>query len=104
MGWNDHIDTDLSEALKELVSGGFVFEGGAPFVVAQKVIEHGKASLTPDEMNVFDEQLVPALRALEEAKLEEEAQDAVGPPPAENCEEVDDGSPLPPQQHAPRRH
>lgn len=30
MGWNDHIDNNLSESLKELISGGFVFEGGAP--------------------------------------------------------------------------
>ncbi|WP_213947008.1 hypothetical protein [Luteibacter sp. dw_328] len=84
MGWNDHIDNDLSESLKELIAGGFVFEGGAPFAVAQKAIEGGRASLTPDEMNVFEEQLVPALRALEQAKLEDEAEDAVGPrPPAD---------------------
>nr|WP_157503886.1 hypothetical protein [Luteibacter rhizovicinus] len=81
MGWNDHIDSDLSESLNELISGGFVFEGGAPFAVAQKVIEGGRTSLTPDEMNVFEEQLVPALRALEQAKREDEAEDAVGPPP-----------------------
>jgi len=81
MGWNDHIDNDLSESLKELIAGGFVFEGGAPFAVAQKAIEGGRASLRPDEMKVFEEQLVPALRALEQAKREDEAEDAVGPPP-----------------------
>jgi hypothetical protein len=84
MGWNDHIDNNLSESLKDLISGGFVFEGGAPFAVAQKAIEGGTASLTPDEMNVFEEQLVPALTALEQAKLEAQAEDAVGPrPPAD---------------------
>ena len=81
MGWNDHIDDDLTVLLKELISAGFVFEGGAPFTVSQKIIKGGKASLTPDEMNVFEEQLVPALRALEEAKLEDDVEDALGPPP-----------------------
>lgn len=63
------------------MSAGFVFEGGAPFDVALKIIESGTASLTPAELNIFDEQLAPALQALEEAKLEEAAEDAVGPPP-----------------------
>ncbi|PTR34446.1 hypothetical protein C8J98_102634 [Luteibacter sp. OK325] len=81
MGWNDHIDNDLTALLKELISAGFVFEGGAPFDVAQKVIADGKVSLTPVETNVFEEQLVPALRALEEAKLEDDVEDALGLPP-----------------------
>jgi hypothetical protein len=83
MGWNDHIDNDLTMMLRELVSGGYVFEGGAPFDVAQKVISEGKASLTPDETNIFEEQIVPALRALEEAKLEGDVEDSLGPPPGD---------------------
>jgi hypothetical protein len=80
MGWNDHIDNGLTDALKELILGGFVFEGGAPFDVAQKVIHEGKTSLTPAEANVFDEQILPALRALEEAKLKDDVEDVLGPP------------------------
>jgi hypothetical protein len=83
MGWNDHIDNDLNVLLTELISAGYVFDGGAPFDVAKKVIYEGKASLTPDETNIFDEQLVPALRALEEAKLEDDVEDALGPPPGD---------------------
>jgi hypothetical protein len=80
MGWNDHIDNDLYELLKELVSAGFVFEGGAPFDVANKVIGSGKSSLTPAEANIFDEQLLPALRALEASKLDDDVEDALKPP------------------------
>lgn len=83
MGWNDHIDDDLNVLLTELISAGYVFDGGAPFDVAQKVISEGKASLTPDETNIFEEQIVPALRALEEAKLEDNVGDALGPPPGD---------------------
>jgi hypothetical protein len=79
MGWNDHIDDNLSELLKELVSAGFVFEGGAPFDVASKVIESGKSSLTLAEANIFDEQLLPALRALEESKLDDDVEGALKP-------------------------
>lgn len=81
MGWNDHIDTELIESLKELVSGGFVFEGGAPFDVARKIIAEGKASLSPAELDIFDQQLVPALTALEEAKRESDVEDSLGPSP-----------------------
>jgi hypothetical protein len=81
MGWNDHIDNDLSESLKELISAGFVFEGGVPFDVAQKIIASGKANLTPAEVDVFDEELAPALRALAEDKLEDGVEEALGPPP-----------------------
>jgi hypothetical protein len=80
MGWNDHMDDELTDLLKELVYAGFVFEGGAPFDVAQKVIRDGKASLTPAEADVFEDQLLPALRALEETKLEHDADDALGEP------------------------
>jgi hypothetical protein len=81
MGWNDHIDDDLNVLLTELISAGYLFEGGAAFDVAKNVISQGKTSLTPEELTVFVEQIVPALRALEEAKLEDNVEDALGPPP-----------------------
>jgi len=81
VGWNDHIDNELTDSLKELVASGFVFEGGAPYDVVQKIIGSGKASLTPDEATIFDEQILPALRALEEARIEDDAQQALEPPP-----------------------
>ena len=80
MGWNDHIDSELSAALQELITNGFVFEGGTPFDVSQKVIDYGKASLTPAELQTFDEEIVPALIALDASKSEAAA-DAVGRPP-----------------------
>lgn len=84
MGWNDHIDNDLTVSLKELVSAGYVFEGGAPFEVAQKVISGGKNSLTSDDLIIFDEQVVSALRALDQAGLEGNIENALGPPSAED--------------------
>ena len=80
MGLKDHIDSELSAALQELITNGFVFEGGAPFDVSQKVIDHGKASLTPTELRMFAEEIVPALIALDASKSEAVA-DAVGRPP-----------------------
>mgnify|MGYP001033030641 CR=1 FL=1 len=82
MGWNDHIDNDLSESLKELVSKGFVSEGSAAFDVARKIIDSGKTSLTPAEADVFEKQVVPALTALDEANLEDDVEEALGPPPS----------------------
>jgi hypothetical protein len=82
MGWNDHIDPQLTEAVKELVAGGFVFEGGVPFDIAQKIIARGKESLTEAELQVFEGEIVPALRALDEAKAEDqinEQRDATDP-------------------------
>jgi hypothetical protein len=72
MGWNDHTDPQLSDALSALIAGGFLFEGGAPYDVAQRVLAGGKASLTGYQARVFDEELVPALQAWEEAQLEAE--------------------------------
>jgi hypothetical protein len=80
MGLNDHIDSELSAALQELITNGFVIEGGTPFDVSQKVIDQGKASLTPAELQIFDEEIVPALAALDESKSEAVA-DTVGRPP-----------------------
>jgi hypothetical protein len=69
MGWNDHTDPQLNEALGELIAGGFLFEGGLPYDVAQQVLAGGKANLTPAQARVFDDELVPALRAWEETRL-----------------------------------
>lgn len=45
-----------------------------------RVIESGKSILTPAEANIFDEQLLPALRALEESKLDDDVENALKPP------------------------
>ena len=80
MGWNDHIDQELTDSMKELISGGFVFEGGLPFDVAKKVLATGKESLSAVEAQVFERELMPALQALEEAKAEKHYRDVENDP------------------------
>jgi hypothetical protein len=85
MGWNDHIDTELGDLLDELTAEGYVMEGTQAFDVANKVIAHGKASLTPAERTVFQAEVVPAIRAL--------AQDRDRPEPeAPSPSDISDGS------------
>jgi hypothetical protein len=80
MGWNDHTDPQLNDALGELIAGGFLFAGGAPYDVAQQVLAGGRASLTPPQARIFDEELVPAVQAWEEARLEAEGRSLADTP------------------------
>jgi hypothetical protein len=77
VGWNDHLDQELINSVKDLISGGFVFEGGAPFDVAKKLVTQGKESLSAEEQKVFEQELMPALRALDEVKAEQQDQHSV---------------------------
>jgi hypothetical protein len=84
MGWNDHIDTELSDLLDELTAEGYVLEGTPAFDVARKVIAHGKSALTAPEQVVFQDEVVPAIRAL--------AQDRERPEPdAPSPSDISDG-------------
>lgn len=80
MGWNDHIDPELTELIDELIASGYVFPGGLPFVVARKIQGEGLASLDEIEHRTFEDEIMPALRALQEAKVEREAADNTGAP------------------------
>lgn len=68
MGWNDHIDTELGDLLEELTAEGYVLEGTPAYEVAKKVIAQGKGLLTGPEKAVFQDEVVPAVRALAQAR------------------------------------
>ena len=76
MGWNDHIDTELADLLEELTTEGYVVEGTPAFEVAKKVIAQGKGSLTGPEQAVFQDEVVPAVRALAQARERRDLDDA----------------------------
>jgi hypothetical protein len=76
MGWNDHIDTELSDLLEELTTEGYVVEDTPAFDVAKKVIAQGKASLTGPQLTVFQDEVVPAVRAMAQAREQRDLDDA----------------------------
>lgn len=76
MGWNDHIDTELSDLLEELTAEGYVLEGTPAFQVAKKVIDHGKRALSGPEQAVFQNEVVPAIRCLAQARERRDLDDA----------------------------
>jgi hypothetical protein len=76
VGWNDHVDNELSDLLEELTVEGYVLEGTPAFEVAKKVIAQGKGSLTGPEQAVFKDEVVPAVRALAQARERRELNDA----------------------------
>jgi len=76
MGWNDHIDTEVSDLLEELTAEGYVVEGTPAFEIAKKIIDHGKGVLTGPEQAVFQDEIVPAVRALAQARERRDLDDA----------------------------
>ena len=62
MGWNDHVDFDLHEAITDLVDEGMLEEGTPAYGVAQQVIDRGYGSLTLKQRAVYDAVVVPALK------------------------------------------
>ena len=61
MGWNDHVDWDANDAIKDLVAEGVLEEKTPAYGVAQQVIHEGYNSLSPNQRWVFDAYVVPAL-------------------------------------------
>lgn len=54
MGWNDHVDWELNDAIQDLLDEGMLEEGSAGYGVAQQVIHDGYDSLSPKQKHVFD--------------------------------------------------
>ncbi|HEK1767586.1 TPA: hypothetical protein SMR47_001505 [Pseudomonas putida] len=54
MGWNDHVDWELNEAIQDLLDEGLLEEGTAGYGVAQRVIYEGYDSLSPKQKHAFD--------------------------------------------------
>jgi hypothetical protein len=61
MGWNDHIDFELYEAIQDLVDEGYLEEGSPPFGIAQQVVHSGYDSLSPKQRYIYDTVVIPAL-------------------------------------------
>jgi hypothetical protein len=49
MGFNDHIDFDLHEAIQDLLDEGMLEEGTPAHGIAQQVIHTGYDSLSPKQ-------------------------------------------------------
>jgi hypothetical protein len=62
MGFNDHIDFDLHEAIQDLLDEGMLEEGTPAYGIAQQVIHTGYDSLSPKQRTLYDAVVVPALR------------------------------------------
>lgn len=54
MGWNDHVNWELSEAIQDLLDEGMLEEGTAGYGIAQKVILEGYDSLNSKQKYAFD--------------------------------------------------
>lgn len=54
MGWNDHMDWELNDAIQDLVDEGLLAEDTAGYGVAQQAIQEGYDSLSPKQKHVFD--------------------------------------------------
>lgn len=61
MGWNDHIDFELSEKLQDLIEDG-VFEEGTPARgITLLVIDAGLSVLSPKQRYIYDNVIEPEL-------------------------------------------
>ncbi|MBC3496186.1 hypothetical protein HU764_004875 [Pseudomonas sp. SWRI100] len=54
MGWNDHVNWELNDAIQDLLDEGLLAEGTPGYGIAQKVINEGYDSLSPKQKYVFD--------------------------------------------------
>lgn len=66
MGFNSHIDFELSDAVQDIVDEGLLEEGTAAFGVIQQVVHRGYDSLSPKQRTLYDTVVVPALTKLAE--------------------------------------
>lgn len=67
MGYNDHIDYELDEAINDLFESGYLEKGSAAYGIAQFVIHNGYNSLSSKQRFVYDKEVLPLL---EEQELE----------------------------------
>lgn len=61
MGFNDHINFELSDAIEDLVDEGYIENPSKEYGVAQQVIHQGEESLTFKQRVVWEKGVVPAL-------------------------------------------
>jgi hypothetical protein len=61
MGFNDHIDFNLYEAIQDLVNEAILEKGSPAHGVAQQVVHSGYESLSPKQRILYDAVVKPAL-------------------------------------------
>jgi hypothetical protein len=61
MGFNDHIDFDLHEAIQDLLDEGMLEEGTPAHGIAQQVIHTGYDSLSPKQLLCKTRSFIAAL-------------------------------------------
>ncbi|MDD2114151.1 hypothetical protein NP554_20430 [Pseudomonas asiatica] len=54
MGWNDHVDWELNDAIQDLLDEGLLEEGTPGHGIAQQVIHEGYEGLSDKQKHVFD--------------------------------------------------
>lgn len=65
MGWNDHVDFELHEAIEMLVEEGYLEEKTPAYGIAQQVIHQGYESLSDKQRWVYNSVVVKALEDYE---------------------------------------
>jgi len=63
MGWNDHVDWELQDALEEAVERGFLDRDDLGYRVAQQVIHLGYDTLSFKQRTAYDRGVVPQFTA-----------------------------------------
>lgn len=61
MGWNDHIDFDLSEKLDAIIEVGYLEEGTPAYGIAKLVSASGEGVLSEKQRYVYENVVLPAL-------------------------------------------
>jgi hypothetical protein len=61
MGWNSHIDAELSERLEEVIEGGFLDEDKTALGIAKLVKDGGLDVLSEKQRYVYDKYVEPKL-------------------------------------------
>jgi hypothetical protein len=68
MGWNDHMDFELSEMISDALDEGYIVEGTAAYGIARQVIDQGPESLSERQKAVYEQRVWPALKKLQERR------------------------------------
>lgn len=68
MGWNDHVDFELSDVVSDAVDEGYIEEGTPAYGVARQVIHQGYDNLSERQKWVYDNRVIPALKSLQEKR------------------------------------
>ena len=62
MGWNDHVDWELNDAIQDLLDEGLLIEGTAGHGIALQVINQGYDSLKGKQLATFNKWVAEPLK------------------------------------------